>query len=39
MLDAGEIGRYKDLSDFDKGQIVMVRRLGQSITEMARHVG
>ena len=38
MLDAGEIGRSKDLSDFDKGQIVMARRLGQSISETARLV-
>ena len=39
MLDAGEMGRSEDLSDFDKGQIVMARRLGQSISEMARLVG
>lgn len=26
VLDAGEISRNKDLSDFDKGQIVMARR-------------
>ena len=39
MLDAGEMGRSKDLSDFDKSQIVMARRLGQSISEMARLVG
>ena len=32
MLDAGEMGRSKDLSDFDKDQIVMARRLGQSIS-------
>ncbi|ROL42707.1 hypothetical protein DPX16_14114 [Anabarilius grahami] len=38
MLDAVEMGRNKDLSDFDKGQIVMARRLGQSISEMARPV-
>ena len=25
VLDAGEMGRSKDLSDFDKGQIVMAR--------------
>ena len=36
---AGEMGRNKDLSDFDKGQIVMTRRLGQSIPETARLVG
>ena len=39
MLDVGEIGRSKDLSDFDTGQIVMARRLGQSISETARLVG
>ena len=39
MLDAGEIGRSKDLSEFDKGQIVMARQLGQSISETARLVG
>ena len=39
MLDAGEMGRSKDLSDFDKGQIVMASRLGQSISETARLVG
>ena len=38
VLDAGEMGRSKDLTDFDKGQIVMVRRLGQSISETARLV-
>ena len=38
VLDAGEMGRSKDLSDFDKGQIVMARRLGQSISETARLV-
>jgi len=31
MLDAGEMGRNKDLSNFDKGQIVMAGHLGQSI--------
>jgi len=39
MLDAaGEMGRNKDVSDFDKGQIVMARQLGQSISETARLV-
>ena len=33
------MGRSKDLRDFDKGQIVMARRLGQSISETARLVG
>ena len=31
MLDEGEMDRHEDLSDFDKGQIIMARRLGQSI--------
>jgi len=39
MLDAGEMGRNKDLSDFHKGQIVLARRLGQSISETTRLVG
>jgi len=38
-LDAGEMGRSKDLNVFDKGQIVMASRLGQSISEMTRLVG
>ena len=38
VMDAGEMGRSKDLSDFDKGQIVMARRLGQSISETERLV-
>lgn len=33
VLEAGRIG--KDLSKFDKGQIVVVRRLGWSISKMA----
>ncbi|KAF3698668.1 Transposable element Tc1 transposase [Channa argus] len=33
------MGRNKDLSDFDKGQIVMARRLGQSISQTAGLVG
>ncbi|XP_023687729.1 acidic leucine-rich nuclear phosphoprotein 32 family member E isoform X1 [Paramormyrops kingsleyae] len=33
------MGWGEDLSDFDKGQIVMARRLGQSISETARLVG
>jgi len=32
VLDAGEMGRNKDLSDFDKGQIVMARYLWNSKT-------
>ena len=33
------MGRSKDLSNFDKGQIVMARQLDQSIAETARLVG
>lgn len=33
------MGKAADLSDFDKGQIVMARRLGTSISETARLVG
>lgn len=33
------MGKSKDLSDFDKGQIVMARRLGQSISQTAALVG
>ena len=29
------MGKRKDLSDFDKGSIVMARRLGQSISKTA----
>ena len=39
VLYVGEMGRSKDLSDFDKNQIVMARRLDQSISETARLVG
>ena len=39
VLDAGEMGRSKDLSDFDKGQVIMAIQLGQSISETARLVG
>ena len=38
VLDAEEMGRSKDLSNFDKGQIIMARRLGQSISETTRLV-
>ncbi len=31
--------KHTDLSDFDKGQIVMARRLGQSISKKAGLVG
>lgn len=33
------MGKGKDLSDFEKGQIVMARRLGQSISKTASIVG
>ncbi|CAI5647008.1 unnamed protein product [Oreochromis niloticus] len=33
------MGKRKDLTDFDKGQIVMARRLGQSISKTAALVG
>ncbi|KAK3546690.1 hypothetical protein QTP70_031382 [Hemibagrus guttatus] len=31
VLEAGQMGKRKDLSEFDKGQIVMARQLDQSI--------
>lgn len=37
MLEAGKM--CKDLSDFDKGQIAMARRLGQSISKTPAYVG
>lgn len=33
------MGKRKDLSEFDKGQIVMARRLGQRISKTAALVG
>jgi len=36
VLDAEEMGRNKDRSDFDQGQIVMAMQMGQNISEMAR---
>ncbi|ROL45969.1 hypothetical protein DPX16_4783 [Anabarilius grahami] len=33
------MGKRKDLSEFDKGQIVMARQLGQSISKTAALVG
>lgn len=33
------MGKAADLSEFDRGQIVMARRLGTSISETARLVG
>ncbi|KAK3512587.1 hypothetical protein QTP70_017217 [Hemibagrus guttatus] len=39
MIKAGKMGKRKDLSEFDKGQIVMARRLDQSISKTAALVG
>ncbi|KAK3517496.1 hypothetical protein QTP70_012575 [Hemibagrus guttatus] len=39
VLEAGKMGKRKDLSEFDKGQIVMTRRLDQSISKTAALVG
>ncbi|KAG7323793.1 hypothetical protein KOW79_013495 [Hemibagrus wyckioides] len=36
---AGKMDKQKDLSDFDKGQIVMALQLGQSVSETADLVG
>lgn len=33
------MGKHKDLSNFDKGQIVMAGRSGQSISRTAGFVG
>ncbi|ROI16199.1 Short-chain dehydrogenase/reductase 3 [Anabarilius grahami] len=38
-VKAGKMGKRKDLSEIDKGQIVMARRLGQSISKTAALVG
>lgn len=38
VLEAGKMCRRKYLSDLDKGQIVMAKQLGQSISKMARLV-
>ena len=38
-VNTGKMGKHKDLSDFDKGRIVMARRLGQSIFKTAALVG
>ncbi|KAK3566318.1 hypothetical protein QTP86_032352, partial [Hemibagrus guttatus] len=35
VLEGGKMGKCKDLSEFDKGQIVMARRLDQSISKTA----
>lgn len=39
MLEAWKMGKRKDLSTFDKGQIVMAGRQGQCIYKMAGLVG
>lgn len=39
LLNPKEMRRSKDLSDFDKGQNVTARLLGQSISETVRRVG
>lgn len=39
MLEAEEMDKPKDLSEFDKGQIAMAIRLGQSASEIADLVG
>ncbi|KAK3572367.1 hypothetical protein QTP86_032597 [Hemibagrus guttatus] len=36
---AGKMGKRKGLSEFDKGQIVMARRLDQSISKTVALVG
>lgn len=32
MLEAGKMGKRKDLREFDKNQMLMARRLGQTIS-------
>lgn len=39
VLEAGEMGKCKDLSESGEGQILMARRLGQSISKTAAVVG
>ena len=39
MLEAGKMGKCKDLSRFDNDQIVMARQLGQNISRTAALVG
>lgn len=36
VLDAREMGKNKDISNFDMGQIVMASGQGQNISEKAR---
>ncbi|KAK3528122.1 hypothetical protein QTP86_023845 [Hemibagrus guttatus] len=39
VLEAGKMGKHKDLSEFDKGQIVKARQLDQSLSKTAALVG
>lgn len=39
VLEVGKMGKCRNLSDFDKRQIVMARPLGQSISKTTRLVG
>ena len=39
MLEAGKMGKHKDLSEFNKFQIVMARQLDQRISKTAAFVG
>ena len=39
VLEAGKMGKHKNLIEFDKGQIVMVRQLGQIISKTTVLVG
>ena len=39
MLDAGQICRCEDLRHCDKGHIVMIRGLGENISETIRPLG
>ncbi|KAI5607588.1 ATR-interacting protein isoform X1 [Silurus asotus] len=39
VLEAGKMGERKNMSEFDKGQIVTSRRLGQNISKTAALVG
>lgn len=38
MLEAEKMSKEKDLSDYDNGQIVLTRWLGQSIPKMSKRV-
>lgn len=39
VLDEGEMGRSKELSNSDKGENVMAKRLGQSMMKTANFAG